>query len=77
MEWLFAIFLAMFVCGTITEYFKQKAKMGQLETKIDQSEKVNLQEEIDSIKHRLVVLEKIVTDKGYQVSEEIQRLNNA
>lgn len=56
------------------DYFKYKTKMKQLETKLQESEKVKMIDEMQSIKHRLVVLEKIITDKGYEVNEEIQNL---
>jgi len=64
----------MSLLGVVGDYFKQKAKMSALEKKVDSSERVKLDEEIISIKHRLVVLEKIVTDKGYQLEDEIERL---
>jgi hypothetical protein len=55
-------------------YFDHRVKMKNLEVKVDNSEKVNLEEELQSIKHRLVVLEKIVTDRRYQLEEEIDKL---
>ena len=79
MEFLYLFFgfcIAMSVLGVVGDYFKQKAKMSALEKKVDSSEKVKLDEEITSIKHRLVVLEKIVTDKGYQLEEEIEKLKS-
>ena len=79
MEFLYLFFgfcIAMSVLGVVGDYFKQKAKMSALEKKVDSSEKVQLEEEIASIKHRLVVLEKIVTDKGYQLQEEIEKLKS-
>ena len=73
---LFGFFLATTIIGVVGDYFKQKAKMNALEKKVDSSEKVQLDEEISSIKHRLVVLEKIVTNKGYQIDEEIEKLKD-
>lgn len=35
---------------------------------------MKLIDEVTSIQHRLVVLEKIITDKGYEVNEEISKL---
>lgn len=71
---LFGFLLASTLVGVIGDYFKHKAKIKSLEQKFDTSEKVQMQEEIASIKHRLVVLEKIVTDKGYQLNEEINKI---
>ncbi|WP_065188107.1 hypothetical protein [Shewanella woodyi] len=60
---------------TVTsDYFKYKTKMKQLEAKLQDSEKVKVIDELDSVKHRLVVLEKLITDKGYEVNEEIRKL---
>ena len=56
------------------DFFKYKVKMKQLETRLNEAEKVKLFDEMQSVKHRLVVLEKIVTDKGYEVREEIEKL---
>jgi hypothetical protein len=56
------------------DYFKYKTKMRELETKLNESEKVKVDDEISSMKHRLVVLEKIITDKGYEIDNEIRNL---
>jgi len=55
-------------------YFSYKTRITHLEGKINSSEKINMQEEMASIQHRLVVLEKIVTDKSYQLHEEFEQL---
>lgn len=73
---IFGSILGMALLGTIGDYFKHKTKIASLERKVDSSEKVQLEEEITSIKHRLVVLEKIITDKGYQLDEEIEKLKS-
>ncbi|MCK8045758.1 MULTISPECIES: hypothetical protein [Shewanella] len=59
-----------------TDFFKYRFRMKQLEAKIDSSDKMKLIDEVKSIQHRLVVLEKIITDKGYEVSEEINKLKD-
>ncbi|WP_394131416.1 hypothetical protein [Shewanella maritima] len=58
------------------DFFKYRLRMKQLEAKIDGSDKMKLIDEVESLKHRLVVLERIVTDKGYEVSEDINRLKD-
>lgn len=55
-------------------YFNYKTRITDLEGRVDSSEKINMQEEMASIQHRLVVLEKIITDKGYQLHEEFEEL---
>ncbi|RYV00749.1 hypothetical protein SOPP22_18265 [Shewanella sp. OPT22] len=66
------IFFAIFGA----DFFKYRLRMKQLEAKIDSSDKMKLIDEVESVKHRLVVLEKIITDKGYEVSEEINKLKS-
>lgn len=56
------------------DYFKYKTKMKELEAKFNESQKVKMSDEIGSMKHRLVVLEKIITDKGYEIDNEIDKL---
>ena len=56
------------------DYFKYKTKMKELEAKLNESQKVKMSDEIGSMKHRLVVLEKIITDKGYEIDNEIDKL---
>ena len=56
------------------DYFKYKTKMKELEVKLDKSNKIKMNDEIGSMKHRLVVLEKIITDKGYEKDNEINKL---
>ncbi|QBF82293.1 hypothetical protein EXU30_05950 [Shewanella maritima] len=58
------------------DFFKYRLRMKQLEAKIDSSDKMKLIDEVESLKHRLVVLERIVTDKGYEVSESINQLKD-
>ncbi len=69
------VIVALIFIGIFSyDFFKYKVKMKQLETRLNEAEKVKLFDEMQSIKHRLVVLEKIVTDKGYEVQEEIEKL---
>ncbi|NKF49611.1 nitrite reductase [Shewanella sp. WXL01] len=58
------------------DFFKYRLRMKQLEAKIDSSDKMKLIDEVESLKHRLVVLERIVTDKGYEVNESINQLKD-
>lgn len=51
-------------------------KIREIESKINKSEKIQFKDEMASMKHRLVTLEKIVTEKGYQVTEEISELKS-
>lgn len=55
-------------------YFDYRAKIKALEVKINNSEKISLIEENASIRHRLEVLEAIITDKGYELNDKISRI---
>jgi|GEM_PF-1424559 len=55
-------------------YFDYRTKIKALETKFSESERSNLLEENKSIKHRLEVLEAIVTDKGYELDDRIRKI---
>ena len=70
------VIVALIFVGIFSyDFFKYKVKMKQLEARLNEAEKVKLFDEMQSVKHRLVVLEKIITDKGYEVREEIEKLN--
>lgn len=56
--------------------FVYKIKLKEIESKVDNSEKVQFQAEIASMKHRIMTLERIVTDKGYQLDDEISKLKS-
>ena len=58
------------------DYFKYKSKIKELEAKLDEVDKVKMIDELASMQHRLVVLEKIVTDKKYSLNEEIANLKS-
>ena len=69
------IFVFIVAIVLITNYFSYKKEMAKLGTKVDHVEDSVTQRELDNIKQRLVVLERIVTDKGYNLNEEIAGLN--
>ncbi len=52
-------------------YLDYRTKIKALEAKISASERSNLLEENKSIRHRLEVLEAIVTDRGYELDDKI------
>ena len=69
------IFVFIVAIVLITNYLSYKKEMAKLGTKVDHVEDSVTQRELDNIKQRLVVLERIVTDKGYNLNEEIAGLN--
>lgn len=68
---LFAFVLPIVIYGTWTSHKKDMAK---LNASLNDSEKENLKNELASVKTRLEVLEAIVTDKKYQLNQEITAL---
>ena len=55
-------------------WISTKSEIARMTTKIDMSDRVNLVEENKSLKHRVEVLEAIVTDKNYELNDKIARL---
>ncbi|KXI27766.1 hypothetical protein AX660_19685 [Paraglaciecola hydrolytica] len=70
---LFAFVLPIVVIGTWTSHKKDMAK---LNASLNSSEKTNVLNELAAVKSRLEVLEAIVTDKKYQLSQEISDLRS-
>lgn len=68
---LFAFVLPIVFVGIWTSHKKDMAKM---KLALSDSEKENIKNEFEAVKSRLEVLEAIVTDKNYQLNEEISRL---
>ena len=71
---LFAFVLPIVFVGIWTSHKKEMAKMN---TELNNSEKQKIANEFEAVKARLEVLEAIVTDKKYQLNEEIERLKQA
>jgi Na+-transporting methylmalonyl-CoA/oxaloacetate decarboxylase gamma subunit len=68
---LFAFVLPIVMVGTWSSHKKEMAKAN---ANLNNSEKTNMQNELASVKNRLEVLEAIVTDKKYQLHQEITEL---
>lgn len=68
---LFFFVLPIVAIGTWTSHKQQMAK---LNAKLNNSEKERLNSELAAVKTRLEVLEAIVTDKKYQLKQEIDEL---
>ena len=69
------VFLFIIAIVLIGNFFSYKKEMAKLGTKVDHAEENALKNELSNIKQRLIVLEKIVTDKNYDLNEEISNLN--
>lgn len=70
------IFVFVFVLPIVTLaiWTGHKKDMAKLKLQLGESEKQNMENEMAAMKTRLEVLEAIVTDKKYQLKEEISSL---
>lgn len=75
MEFFFLIFGFSAIMGLSGMYFEHKKAQMKLQEKLSDMQEGQIQQEFAAIKQRLIVLERIVTDKGYQVADEISSLN--
>jgi len=58
----------------VATWTSHKKEMAKANANLNDSEKQNMQNELASVKSRLEVLEAIVTDKKYQLAQEITEL---
>ncbi|QTL34433.1 hypothetical protein [Pseudoalteromonas viridis] len=70
---VFLIVLIAVGFGTVREIYAKRLEMKKLDG-MNQSEKQAMQEEIKQLKSRVAILEQIITDDGYQVAKEINKL---
>ncbi|AZZ98704.1 hypothetical protein CWB99_11160 [Pseudoalteromonas rubra] len=70
---VFLIVLIAVGFGTVREIYAKRLEMKKLDG-MNQSEKQAMQEEIKQLKSRVATLEQIITDDGYQVAKEINKL---
>lgn len=68
---LMVFVLPIVIIGVWTTHKKEMAK---LSASLNDSEKENIKNELVAVKTRLEVLEAIVTDKKYQLNQEITEL---
>lgn len=68
------VFIFIIVIVLIANFFSYKKDMAKLGTKVDHVEDNAMKNELDNVKQRLIVLEKIVTDKNYDLNEELSNL---
>jgi len=57
----------------ITQYFQYRKSMAKLDSKVSDINDNSIQRELDNVKQRLAVLEKIVTDKSYDLHDELSK----
>lgn len=68
------IFIFIVLIVLITQFFDYRKSMAKLNVKLGEVNDSQLQKELDNVKQRLVVLERIVTDKNYELNEEFGKI---
>ncbi|HBN14991.1 hypothetical protein QGM61_03080 [Pseudohongiella sp. SYSU M77423] len=68
------VFTFIVLIVLITQFFEYRKSMAKLNAKMSEVNESAVQKELDAVKQRLVVLERIVTDKGYELREELGRI---
>ncbi len=58
----------------ITQYFEYRKSMTKLDRKVSSISDNEIQKELDNVRQRLIVLERIVTDKNYDLNEEFSKI---
>jgi hypothetical protein len=58
----------------ITQYFGYRKGMTKLDRKVSSISDNEIQKELDNVKQRLIVLERIVTDKNYDLNDELSKI---
>lgn len=74
MDFFVLVFGFCGVMGLAGMYFEHKKSQMKLQAKLSDMEHGQVHKELAEIKQRLVVLERIVTDRGYSLNEEFATL---
>lgn len=71
-----AVLILIVIFGFIYagRYMRYRMRMFEMKLKAEKEFSGNLKDELEQIRTRLATLERIVTDKGYRVREEIDNL---
>lgn len=68
------IVVVALVFGLCVEYFKYKTKIKKIELESGGHAGASQAGEVRELRERIITLERIVTDKGYQLGREIEAL---
>jgi hypothetical protein len=67
--WFYIVLIVL-----ITQYFGYRKSMSKLGHKVTSISDNEIQKELDNVKQRLAVLERIVTDKNYDLNDELHKI---
>lgn len=71
MEFFYLVFGFSAVMAFAGMFYEHKQSQMKLQAQLHDMQGGQVQQELQAIRQRLAVLERIITDKGYQLSEEI------
>lgn len=70
--WFYIVLIVL-----ITQYFEYRKSMTKLNHKVTSISENEIQKELDNVRQRLAVLERIVTDKNYDLNDELHRIKGS
>lgn len=70
--WFYIVLIVL-----ITQYFEYRKSMTKLNHKVSSISENEIQKELDNVRQRLAVLERIVTDKSYDLNDELHKIKGA
>jgi predicted Holliday junction resolvase-like endonuclease len=68
------VFVFIVLIVLITQFFDYRKSMAKLNAKVSEVNDGQMQKELENVKQRLIVLERIVTDKNYDLNEEFGKI---
>ncbi|HDZ09445.1 hypothetical protein [Pseudohongiella sp.] len=68
------VFTFIVLIVLITQFFEYRKSMAKLNAKVGEANDSQVQKELENVKQRLIVLERIVTDKNYDLNEEFGKI---
>lgn len=68
------VFVFIVLIVLITQFFDYRKSMAKLNAKVSEVNDGQMQKELENVKQRLIVLERIVTDKNYELNEEFGKI---
>lgn len=70
--WFYIVLIVL-----ITQYFEYRKGMTKLNHKVTSISENEIQKELDNVRQRLAVLERIVTDKNYDLNDELHKIKGS
>lgn len=67
--WFYIVLIVL-----ITQYFEYRKSMTKLNHKVGSISDNEIRKELENVRQRLAVLEGIVTDKNYDLNDELHRI---